>query len=51
MMSEVDGDDFEWWKEEREDYTWSDMPSTKLLEQLAHQVTTRGSSKAEVQLR
>lgn len=48
------------WAEERDVLTgggstsvdsWSEVPNTLLLEQLSHQITNRGSSKSEVQLR
>lgn len=45
-----------WGGEDRDGLTtsqesWSDVPSTLALEQLSHQIATRGSPRSEVQLR
>lgn len=49
-----EGDEIAWWAEEQEHCSvdsWSDIPSVHVLEQLSSELSSRGSNKADVQLR
>lgn len=49
-----EGDETAWWAEEQEHCSvdsWSDIPSVHVLEQLSSELSSRGSNKADVQLR
>lgn len=49
-----EGDEAAWWAEEQEHCSvdsWSDIPSVHVLEQLSSELSSRGSNKADVQLR
>lgn len=49
-----EGDEASWWAEEQEQCStdsWNDIPSVHVLEQLSSELSSRGSNKADVQLR